>query len=111
MDWIFEFVLLACMALLTVFAVAGIIMVIGLATSQREWLLEIDGHVLRVENGSLRETLYVDGEIQDQNVGYFAMRSRLTGRLPDGREIKANIGAGFRYHCNIFIDNRLVLAA
>ena len=111
MDFIFDFILLACMATLTVLAVSGVAMVFGLATSQKEWLLEIDGHVLRIENTNLRETLYVDGEIQDQNVGYFAVRSRLTGRLPDGREIKANVGMGFRYHCTIFIDNRLVLAA
>lgn len=100
--WMLYFVLLIALA------GAGIVMVIGLLTSQKEWTVECQGHLLRVENRSLRETLYVDGEIQDQCVGYFAFRAHLTGRLPEGGEIKVHIGAGFRYHCNIFVDNRLI---
>jgi len=110
MDFIMDLMNLFLIAFLLFLAGVLVVMAVGLATSRREWLIEYEGHVLRVENTNLRETLYVDGEIQDQTVGYFAFRARLTGRLPEGGEIKANLGTGFRYHCTIFVDNRLILS-
>lgn len=110
MDLIMDFLNLFIIAFLLFLVGVLVVMTVGLATSRREWIIEAQGHVLRVENTSLRETLYVDGEIQDQTVGYFAFRARLTGRLPEGGEIKANLGTDFRYHCTIFVDNRLIFS-
>ena len=110
MPLIFDLFSLLYVAVIVFLVVSCVGLAIGLATTKREWTVEYQGHFLRVENKSLRETLYVDGEIQDQSVGYFALRARLTGRLPEGGEIKAHIGLGFRYHCTIFVDHRLILS-
>jgi hypothetical protein len=70
------------------------------------------GHQVRVENGWLSgERLIVDGETQDEQLGY-AVRSRLWGRIrnADGTAevVKVSLGGWCGVSCRIFIDDRLV---
>ena len=71
-----------------------------------------DGHQIQVENRWFAgEKLYVDGELQDENIG-LALRATLTGKLRSDRNesknIKVAIGGYFNIHCKIFVDNVLV---
>ena len=57
------------------------------------------------------ERLYVDGELQDENLG-LAFGVTLTGKLNrnngDKRLIKVSIGVNFKINCRIFVDNKLI---
>jgi hypothetical protein len=71
-----------------------------------------DGHQIRVENRWFAgEKLYVDGELQDENIG-LAFRATLTGNLRIdshvSKHIKVAIGGYFSIHCRIFVDHELV---
>lgn len=71
-----------------------------------------DGHRIRVENRWFAgEKLYVDGELQDENMG-LALRATLTGNLSldshNSKNIKVAIGGFFSIHCKIFVDHVLV---
>jgi hypothetical protein len=71
-----------------------------------------DGHEIRVENRWFAgEKLYVDGVLQDENIG-LAFRATLTGNLKIdshvSKQIKVAIGGYFSMHCRIFVDHVLV---
>lgn len=71
-----------------------------------------NGHQIRVENRWFAgEKLYVDGELQDENIG-LAFRATLTGKLRidsnESKNIKVAIGGNFKIQCKIFVDNVLV---
>ena len=71
-----------------------------------------DGHRIRVENRWFGgERLYVDGELQDENIG-LALRATLYGNLKgnnnESQKIKVTIGGNFNIHCKIFVDHVLV---
>ncbi|MYL65471.1 hypothetical protein GLW07_19130 [Bacillus hwajinpoensis] len=70
-----------------------------------------DGHRIHVENKWKGEKLYVDGELQDENIG-LALRATLTGELKaDNNEakcIKVTLGGFLSIHCKIFVDYGLV---
>lgn len=73
-----------------------------------------DGHQILVENSWFGgEKLYVDGKLQDENIG-LALRATLNGELRnkngETKRIKVAIGGGmnFRVNCKIFVDNELV---
>jgi len=75
----------------------------------KKWELNHSGNVIVVENRYSGERLYVNGELQDEQVG-FASRARLWGQLHTGETIKVSLGGYFAVHCKIFIDNKLVLS-
>lgn len=71
-----------------------------------------DGQQILVENRWFAgEKLYVDGQLQDENIG-LALRATLTGNLRNNsnvsKNIKVTIGGYFSIHCKIFVDNVLV---
>ena len=71
-----------------------------------------DGHQILVENRWFAgEKLYVNGELQDENIG-LALRATLTGKLRsdsnDSKNIKVTIGGFFSIHCKIFVVYVLV---
>jgi len=71
-----------------------------------------DGHQIQVENRWFAgEKLYVNGELQDENLG-LALRATLAGKLRndsnESKNIKVTIGGIFSIHCKIFVDNVLV---
>ncbi|MCZ2260828.1 hypothetical protein [Sporosarcina sp. G11-34] len=71
-----------------------------------------DDHRIQVENRWFAgEKLYVDGELQDENLG-LAFRGTLNGKLRNNnnetKSIKVTIGGSFSIHCKIFIDNVLI---
>lgn len=72
----------------------------------KAWETSYNGHKIRVENRVSGERLYVNGELQDEQLGW-AYRERLWGRLPTGEEVKASIGGMWTAQCRIFVDNRL----
>ena len=78
----------------------------------KKWDIKYKGHDIRVENGWLSgERLYVDGELQDEQVG-FGLRSRLYGKVKEnegaGEDIKVSLGGWFTINCRIFIDGKLI---
>lgn len=71
-----------------------------------------DEHRIQVENRWFAgEKLYVNGELQDENVG-LAFRGTLNGKLRNNnnetKSIKVTIGGSFSIDCKIFIDNVLI---
>ncbi|PIC99630.1 MULTISPECIES: hypothetical protein [unclassified Sporosarcina] len=71
-----------------------------------------EGHRIQVENRWFSgEKLYVDGELQDENLGV-AFRGTLNGRIRNkgngSKSIKVALGGFFSVHCKVFVDNILV---
>jgi len=72
-----------------------------------------DGHQIVVENKWFTgEKLYVNGELQDENVGLAFSRATLTGKLimdhSEMKDIKVTVGGNLRVHCRVFVDNELI---
>lgn len=76
----------------------------------KKWQVNYCGNIIVVENRLNSERLYVNGELQDEQFGFGAIRSRLWGKLQSDEIIKVSIGSVLRMHCRIFIDNKLVLS-
>lgn len=72
------------------------------------WETKYNGNTIRVENAWSGEKLFVNGQLQDKQMG-IATRSRLWGELPTGEAIKVSLGGHLKIHCLIFIDNKLIL--
>lgn len=69
------------------------------------------GNHIVIENYWInREKLYVNGELQDENLG-LALRGGLKGKLEDSRRIKVTIGGFFTVNCKIFLENRLIFSS
>jgi len=71
-----------------------------------------EGHHIQVVNTWFNgEKLYIDGQLQDENLGV-ALRATLRGVLKNSDEITKNIkvslGGFFSIKCKIFVDNVLV---
>lgn len=67
-------------------------------------------HIL-VENYWINgEKLYVNGELQDENLG-LAIRGDLEGKLEDSSRIKVTIGGFLTINCKIFLENRLIFSS
>lgn len=75
----------------------------------QKWEINYCGNTIEVENTTFGEKLYVNGELQDEQIG-INFRSRLWGQLKTGEQIKVSIGGVFKIHCRIFINNELVLS-
>lgn len=74
----------------------------------KSWSVEVDGNTIRLENSGA-ERLYVNDKMQDISGGV-SFNSHLTGKLPDGKEIKAVLISSFsKVHCYIFVNHELVL--
>lgn len=78
------------------------------------WEVDYKGHKVKVENTWFGgERLYVDSELQDEQVG-FDFRSRLYGRIKNGdgenESIKVSIGGWITVCCRIFINDTLVFS-
>ena len=71
------------------------------------WEKQYNEHHIRIENYWYKERLLINGEVQDETYGITA-RSKLTGKLPTGEEIKVNLGGNFAIRCILFIDNERV---
>ncbi|WP_210467924.1 hypothetical protein [Sporosarcina sp. 6E9] len=74
-----------------------------------------NGHRIQVENRWFTgEKLYVDGELQDENLG-LAFRGTLNGRIRkkenESKSIKVTLGGFFSIHCKVFVDNVLVYSS
>lgn len=67
------------------------------------------GHHIRVENRWFSgEKLYIDDQLQDENIG-IGLRASLTGELQEDKgKVKVNLGGNFKIKCNIFVDNKLI---
>ncbi len=70
-----------------------------------------NNHHIQVENRWFTgEKLYVDGQLQDENVG-LGIRGILNGELKssEGKQsIKVSLGGFFKVNCRIFVENNLI---
>lgn len=73
----------------------------------KRWKTNYGGNTIVVENRISGERLYVNGELQDEQIG-IAGRSRLWGELQTGETIKVSIGGFFGIHCIIFVNSKRV---
>jgi len=76
----------------------------------KKWETSYCGNTIVVENRAYGEKLYVNGELQDEQIGFVAGRARLWGKLQTGEMIKVSIGSTFKMHCRIFVNNKLALS-
>lgn len=72
-----------------------------------------EGHQIQVVNTWFNgEKLYIDGKLQDENLGLGITRATLTGFLKSSNDftknIKVSLGGSFTINCRIFVDNVLV---
>lgn len=76
------------------------------------WQISYREHQVRVEHRNFSDKLIVDGELQDEQLGFSDYRSRLFGRIKSGEGqgeiIKVSLGGAFTVKCRIFIDDKLV---
>ena len=77
-------------------------------TQSGNWSVDVDNNTIKVENKLSTVKLLVNDKVQDI---YFGMigAPHLTGKLPDGKEVKAVIGGDLKMHYCIFVDHELVL--
>lgn len=75
----------------------------------KEFEVMYKGQRIQVENRWFGgEKLYIDGKLQDENIG-LGLRARLTGELKEDRgKVKVNLGGNFKIRCKIFVDNKLI---
>ena len=70
-----------------------------------------DGHHIQVVNSWFTgEKLYVNGQLQDENLG-LAVRAVLNGELKSNdirKSIKVTLGGFFKINCRIFVENSLI---
>lgn len=76
----------------------------------KTWKFEYEGAVIEIINAATGEKLIVNGQLQDEQIGY-AVRSRLYGHLlsPGGerRLLKVSIGTEFlSVRCIVFLDDK-----
>ena len=76
------------------------------------WVVKYGEHSIRVVNTWTNEKLFVDGVLQDEQVGLH-FTSRLFGKVKnedgDYEEIKVSIGSClWRMECRIFVGDRLI---
>ena len=77
----------------------------------KKWYAEYEGNKIRVENRWSTEKLYINEKLHDEGIG-FSSRSKLIGKLSDGKIVKVCIGEGFwSVHCVIFVDDEMILRA
>ncbi len=72
------------------------------------WTVEYEQNVIKVKNENSSVKLYVNDEVQDVFFGMIGA-PHLTGKLSNGKEVKAVVGGDFKIHCAIFVDNKLML--
>ncbi len=72
----------------------------------KSWEVKVGEDIIRVSD----EGLFVNGKLQDKYYGITDC-AKYEGRLPNGKIVKAAIGAegiGFKIHCIIFVDYECV---
>ena len=75
----------------------------------KNWELTYEGSRITVENEWNRERLYINDTLHDEGFG-LASRSKLIGRLPDGKLVKVTIASGFwSVQCSIFVEENEIL--
>lgn len=75
------------------------------------WKLKYGSHSIQVENTLMSDKLFVDGVLQDEQVG-FHLSSRLFGNLRNDNgeveEVKVSVGVGcLKSRARIFIGEKL----
>lgn len=79
-----------------------------MAKESNTWTVTVGDDTIKVSD----EGLFVNGNLQDISYGITTC-ARYYGKLPNGKEIKAVMGAegllGTKIHCCIFVDCECVL--
>lgn len=78
------------------------------------WMVLFEGQTITVETSYNGERLYVNGELQDEQLGY-AGRSRLFGSIrqsgAETKRIKVSLGSpSWGVECRIFVDDALIFS-
>ena len=76
----------------------------------KKWNIDYKGNNIRVESKWSGEKLYINEKLHDEGIG-LTSRSKLIGKLPDGKLVKVCIGGSWGLHCVIFVDDEEILRA
>lgn len=81
---------------------------------KKEFETTYNGRHILVENRWFEgEKLFVDGQLQDENIG-LGFKGILNGKLKgmeDVKQIKVAVGGFFTIECKIFVDNELIYSS
>ena len=69
-----------------------------------KWEYDYDGNKIVVKNGFDCCQLLVNGKVQDAHNG-ISLAATLTGKLPDGKDIKVSLGGFWTMKCSVFVDH------
>lgn len=72
------------------------------------WEENYKGNTIRVENRWDGEKLFINGQLQDEQIGC-TTRARLWGKLQTGETIKVSLGGTWTIRCIIFVDHKVIL--
>lgn len=59
-----------------------------------------------VKNSLDSAELYINDQLQDRKTG-ISLQTELSGKLPSGESVKANLGGVLVMECTLFVDNVL----
>lgn len=74
-----------------------------------KWDYEYEGYKITVRNKFDVCQLLVDGKVQDAHNG-LTLSTNLTGKLPNGKQIKATVGGLWVMKCSVFVEHELLKA-
>ena len=70
------------------------------------WTYQYGENTIVVENTATTETLYINNEVVDTKKG-IAFSANLTGKLPEGQTVTAEITGSFGVGCDLYVDDVL----
>ncbi len=71
------------------------------------WESHHNGNQITIICDLLSESLYINGDLQDQTNG-IRTHTSLHGALPDGSPVKVTLGGVFQLHCRLFVNYELI---
>lgn len=70
------------------------------------WKYQYGENSISVNSALAGSELRVNGQLQDRKNG-FSLSTELSGKLPDGKEIKASVGGIMTVQCSLFVEHVL----
>ena len=72
-----------------------------------KWKYECEGNHIMVRNRFDACELVINGKVQDAKNG-LSLSTILTGKLPDGKSVKATVGGLWNMKCSVFVDHEML---
>ena len=90
------------------FIIAGLMIFLGIALSNKTWKYEYEGNIIIVKNTAFTAELLINNEIHDNYKGLTTSLT-LLGKLDEGESLRAEISSGMiSMNCRIYVNNQLL---